>query len=107
MIFTLMMDPYNQAHISLSPLPQLLLWIASSPWPPTMWIVSDTFSQMVCIELLATPLVLVWHLKCALSCRPRTDLWSTCFCLMDHTPMWQHIHRLEKRANTLIHAHYS
>lgn len=68
-----------------------------------MWIVSDRFSQMGRIESLATPLVPVWHLKCALSFRPRINQWSISFYLMDHTPLWQRTHRLEKRANTHTH----
>lgn len=68
-----------------------------------MWIVSDRFSQMGRIESLATPLVPVWHLKCALSFRPRINQWSISFYLMDHTPLWQRTHRLDKRANTHTH----
>ena len=88
---------FNRAHLGLSTLPQLLPLTASSPLQPTMWPVSDRFSRTGHIESLATPLVPVWHLKSALSCRPRVRLWNTFSCVMDPTPMWQHTQRYQKK----------
>lgn len=75
---------------------QLLLWTVSTPWQPTTSTASDRFSLRDRIVSLATPLVLVWLLKCALSFRHRINQWSVSFCLMDPTPLWQHTHRLKE-----------
>lgn len=65
-------------------LQQLLLWIASHPWQPTMPVVSGRSSQTDLIGSLAIPLVPVWRLRCALSFSHRINQWSVCFYSMDH-----------------------